>query len=96
VIPGRPLIPAGCAATAAQAVARLPRRSTSTVEVPKRPARVGLVRHSYAVVCALLIVLALGAQWIAVSNQAAAKGNGHAVPAPLTVSSGTPPLDTGE
>jgi hypothetical protein len=95
-LPGRPLIPAGCAGAAAQAVARLPRRAVPSVELPKAPRRFALAQHSWPIICAVLMILALGAQWVAVSDQAAAKGSGHAVPAATHVSSAKPPLDTGK
>jgi hypothetical protein len=95
-LPGRPSITGGCAATAGQAVARLPRRTTATVQLPKAPPQFRLAQQSWAILCAVLMVLALGAQWIAVSDQAAAKGSAAVVPAPMRDSSGTPPLDTGD
>lgn len=95
-LPSRPLIPVGCGGAAAQAVARLPRRTTPTVELPKAPRRFALPEHSWAIVCAVLMVLAVGALWAAESHQAAAKEHHHVVSAPTHVSSAKPPADTGK
>jgi hypothetical protein len=96
VLPGRPLIPAGSAGAAAQAVARLPRRTTPSVEMPATTPQSRLARHTWPIVCAVLMILALGAGWIALSDQAAAKGSVAAVSAAMMASSDKPPLDTGE
>jgi hypothetical protein len=94
-LPGRPAMPAGYGTIATRLVALLPRRTTSDVALPRLRRGSGVAQHSWTIVCVVLMTLALGAQWMAASNQASAMGSRGDVPAAKMIRSAVPAPNDG-
>jgi hypothetical protein len=95
-LPGRPSGPIVTGTIAARLIALLPRRSTTHVAVPGTKPVFGVAPNSWAVVCVVLMVLALGVQWVAASNQPPAKPDSAAAPTSATYAPVEPPPNPGQ
>lgn len=95
-LPGRPTGPIVSGTIAARLIVLLPRRSTAHVATPGTRPVFGVAPNSWAVVCAVLMALALGAQWVAASNQPPAKPDSPAAPTSATYAPVEPPPNTGQ
>jgi hypothetical protein len=74
----RPAVSTGYRTIAARLVTLLPRRTISDAPLPRTQRIFGVAPNAWAVVCVVLMVLALGAEWVTVSNQAPATNQAHA------------------
>jgi hypothetical protein len=86
----------GSGTIAGRLIALLPRRAASNVALPKAQSGLGVAPNSWAVICVIIMALALGAQWVAAGNQAPAKADSAGAPASTTVSPVAPPPNTGQ
>ncbi|MGA3402037.1 MAG: hypothetical protein ABSC95_22715 [Acetobacteraceae bacterium] len=95
-LPGRRSAATGFGTIAGRLVALLPHRTAANVAASKVQSGFGVAPNSWAVICVILMALALGAQWVAASNQAPAKADGAGAPAATTNSLAVPPPPTGK
>jgi hypothetical protein len=95
-LPGKPRVQAGYTTAAAHLVALLPRRTIANGASPAATTRSGAAPNSWAYVCMVLMVLALGAQWVAAGRPAAAKPEVANTPTTATVPPGDPPPNIGQ
>ena len=69
LLPNEPSVHRNPETIAARLVALLPRRASSNTAALKTLIGAGKVTHSWAVIYVILMVLALGTEWIVVSHQ---------------------------
>ncbi len=96
VFPGRPTEAAAYAATAARLIALLPRRTTAEGASHAAGTGVSATPNSWAVVCMVLMVLALGAQWFAAGRPVAADVHAAATAPTAMVSPSDAPPNIGQ
>ena len=95
-LPGRPTEAADYAATAARLIALLPRRTITKAESPAAKTGSRAAPNSWAYAFMVLMVLALGAQWVAAGRPAAAKQEVTNTPTAATVPLGDSPPNIGQ
>jgi hypothetical protein len=81
----KPSVAAEYPTIAARLVALLPRRAMSEAALPATQRIFGVAPNAWAVVCVVLMALALGAEWVTASNQAAAPAESTPAQAAMAV-----------
>jgi hypothetical protein len=85
-------VPVGSGAIAGRLVALLPRRVVSNDSSTKAQPVFGVAPNSWAVICVVLMALALGAQLAAAGSQGPARTDSAAASAATTYSPAAPPM----
>jgi hypothetical protein len=95
-LPDKPAVSTGYRTISARLIALLPRRTISDVAPPSTQRIFGVAPNSWAVVCVVLMALALGAEWVTANNQAPATIDTAAAKAAMAVPPVVPAQSAGE
>jgi hypothetical protein len=95
-LPDKPSVAMGYATIAARLIALLPRRTVSEASLPGTQRIFGVAPNSWAVVCVVLMALALGAEWVSANNQAHATIDSAVAQAAMAAPPVVPAPSTGQ